>query len=93
MFIIIYYKVSDDWLNLQATHNRECDGAVEFGDPYGGVALFKTRGAAQKAIRVSRKFAELKRAQGKTGDLDFLLPCVKSVRVVPCAMAEEAGDA
>jgi len=67
-FIVVY----DDQASLcvPMTIDTECEGAIECGN--GPVVVFCDRKAAQKAITIAVKRAELLKAQGKTANEDFL---------------------
>lgn len=64
--------------------DEECEGALEYGRP---VVVFPDRKAAQKAIRVSKKWAALRQAQGKVVNTDFLPECAKCIQIIPVKLA------
>jgi hypothetical protein len=61
----------------------DCEGAICTGRER-AIALFDTRDEAQTAITISRKFAELQKAQDKIHNSDFIKPDLKHVKIVPC---------
>lgn len=83
MFIIVYDD--DDCLCVPMKFDADGDGAVccSNTDAEDSVALFETKAAAQKAIRISVKFAQLCEAQGKSVNTEFT-EGKKNVRIVPC---------
>lgn len=89
------FFMMDDW-EIPMGHDPDVDGGLNVcGDP----VLFTSRADAQKAIRISRKAAELAQAQGRMVNDDFLPPatkCIKVRKVVHYATpidAEEGGAA
>ena len=48
------------------------------------IAIFPSRKAAQKAINISAKFAQLRLAQGLPANLDFVGTARKNLRIVEC---------
>lgn len=60
-----------------------CEGAICSSN--GPVAFFADRAEAQKAIKISVKFAELRKAQGKPANEDFLGDCRKCIKIRPVA--------
>ena len=63
--------------------DNDCEGALCNGGSR-GVAMFGSRDEAKAAITISRKFAELHKAQGKIHNSDFLKPDIKHVKIMPC---------
>lgn len=61
--------------------DADCAGAL-CGFSGCGVALFTSRQAARKAIRISTAYAKLRKAQGKPANDDFLegIACVKIIQ-------------
>ena len=59
-----------------------CDGALSATN--GPVALFPDRKKAQRAIRISVKYAELCEAQGGPANDDFLGDARKHAKIRPC---------
>lgn len=78
MFIVIF----DDQNGFCIPYGWDvsCEGAIETHGQ--GVALFETRKLANTAITISRKFAELQKAQGKPFNSDFS-EHRKFIRIVP----------
>ena len=64
--------------------DSECDGALECTSP---PVIFPNRAAAQKAIRISKRWNALRREQGGIVNSDFDPECVKNVRIVPVISA------
>lgn len=64
--------------------DHECKGALEGGET---PVIFPNRAAAQKAIRVSRRWNALRKEQGGSVNSDFDPECVKNVRIVPVISA------
>ena len=65
--------------------DTDCEGAIcAMGDK---PALFTSRAAARRAIRISTKFAELQIEQGKPANDDFL-GGRKNLRILPCETVE-----
>jgi hypothetical protein len=56
-----------------------CEGAICYSN--GPVAFFADRAEAKKAIKISVKFAELRTAQGKTANEDFLGDWRKIIKI------------
>lgn len=78
MFIVIY----DDQMGLCIPYgwDETCEGALATSSE--DVALFETRKLANTAITISRKFADLQKAQGKAFNNDFS-DSRKMIRIVP----------
>ena len=64
--------------------DSEWKGALEGGAT---PVIFPTRAAAQKAIRISKRWNALRREQGRIVNSDFDPECVKNVRIVPVISA------
>lgn len=76
----------DDWQGLCVPMgwDSECKGALEGGET---PVVFPNRAAAQKAIRISKRWNALRREQGGIVNSDFDPECVKNVRIVPVISA------
>ena len=59
--------------------DEDCEGALEYAYP---VVIFDDRRQARQAISVSRKFASLRKEQGKIANSDFFPECSKHIHVV-----------
>ena len=73
-----YYSVIfDDDMGMCAPMgwDADCDGALAYGEP---VVVFPNRGAARKAIRISRLWNALLRERGETTNSDFDPEAVKT---------------
>jgi hypothetical protein len=79
-FIVVYDD--QDCLCCPMGWNPECEGAIEVDG--GPVAMFDDRKAAQKAVAISVRFAELLKAQGKPANDDFLSG-KKHIKIRPLA--------
>ncbi len=79
-FIVVFDNGDNCW---PMRHDCDCVGSICTGGD-GAVAIFDTRPEAQQAITISRKFAELQKAQGKVSNSDFLKPDLKHVKILPC---------
>lgn len=77
LFLVVY----DDGESLCIPMGKdiECEGALCISSET--AALFSSRESAKKAIKISRLFAELRQAQGKPANEDFLSG-YKSVRIM-----------
>jgi len=64
--IVVY----DDEMGLTVPYgfDPDCDGALSCDEP---IAVFADRKTARKAIQISKKFAQLKIAQGEPENSDF----------------------
>lgn len=78
-YIIVYDD--GDSLCIPQSWDQTCEGAVCADSNY-NIALFATRKAAQTAIKISRKYAELREAQGKAANTDFT-EFIKFINIVP----------
>lgn len=78
MFIIVF----DDTNGLCVPYgwDADCEGAIEAHGQ--SVAVFETRKAANTAITISRKFADLQKAQGKPFNTDFS-EYRKNIQILP----------
>lgn len=65
--------------------DSECEGAICIASPK--VALFNSRAAAKRAIKISRLFAELRKAQGMPANEDFLNG-YKNIRLISAESSE-----
>lgn len=83
-FIIVYDD--EQGLTIPFGWDSDCDGAVECNS--GVVALFKTRGEARQAIRISSRYAALCEAQGKITNADFSGAALKNVKILPLKAPE-----
>lgn len=83
----MYMVVFDDeqGLILPMTMDADCRGALCAWGRGDTVALFRDRKEARTAINISAKFAALCKAQGTPANDDFLPPCRKFLRIVPCS--------
>lgn len=80
MMFIVLYDDENGGLVIPYGWSDDCEGAVE---PFSqSVALFETRKLANQAITISRRFAELQKAQGKPFNTDFT-EGRKFLRIVP----------
>lgn len=66
----------------------ECEGALEGCDSE--VAFFPDKAAAKTAVMISRRFALLRKAQGKVTNDDWLPVCASCIKIVPLAAKAEA---
>lgn len=66
--IVVYDD--DQTLCIPYGFSQDCEGALCMSD--GPVALFADRKQAKAAIRISVKYAELRKAQGMAANEDFL---------------------
>lgn len=64
----------------------DCEGALSTGQP---VALFPNRKSARRAINISKKFAQLQKAQGKIHNTDFT-DSIAHVKIRVVVFADEA---
>jgi hypothetical protein len=78
-YIVVYDD--GDCLCITLSFDPECEGALCCLRD-GSAALFATRDSARRAIRISTKFAELCKTQGKPANDDFLKPGIKNVKIV-----------
>lgn len=82
IFMVIWDD--DQGLRCPMTWEPNCEGAL-CGFSFGGkVALFPSRKKAREAIRISVKFAELRQAQGKTPNSDFVKGLLHLLHIVEC---------
>lgn len=81
MYIVIYDD--GDMLYFPQSWDKDCHGAICYGNSGEAVAVFESRKDARKAIDISAKFAALEKAQGKPANDDFLGESRKNFRVVP----------
>jgi len=90
----MYMVIFDDenGLTLPMTTDADCRGALCAWSPGDAVALFQDRRAARTAIDISAKFAALCKAQGTPANDDFLPPCRKFLRIVPCSANLKDGQ-
>lgn len=63
----------------------DCDGAL-CALHTGKIAMFSSRAAARKAIKVSAAYAKLRKAQGLPANEDFR-EAIANVRIVECESA------
>ena len=84
MFIIVFDD--NQGMIVPFQNDADCEGAVECIGHGGKVAVFDSRKAARKAIDISAKNAALMKAQGKPANDDFLPPCRKNIRILPCVL-------
>ena len=78
-FIVVYDD--DDCLRQPMTLDQDCEGALCCGEP---VALFESIKAARKAISISKKFMQLRQAQGLPSNDDFEPKYRKNLRIIKC---------
>lgn len=89
MFIVMF----DDQCGLEYafSHSDECEGALLWSTK-NEIAGFKTRTDAQRAIRISQRWAALQESQGFMVDKAFL-PCNrKFLKIVRVMVKNEAGE-
>lgn len=79
-FIIVYD--SDESFCVPCSEDSDCPGAVCTMDN-GPIRLFSSRKEAARAIRITRAFALLTKAQGLPYNEDFV-EGLKFVRILPC---------
>lgn len=93
MYLVLY----DDEMGIccPMAFDPECEGALATWSKGDEVALFESKKAALKAISISRKFAALRKAQGRVVNGDFTPECSEFIKVVACDTPEvvEASDA
>lgn len=77
-FIVVFDDESGMCVPMGA--DDDCKGAI---CACGSVRLFRSRDDARKAIKISRAFALLNKAQGKPENTDFT-DAIKCVKVMPC---------
>ena len=82
-FIIVW----DDGQGLCAPlgFDEDCPGAVCCTNAE--VALFPSRPSARKAIRISKKYAALRQAQGLPENTDFVGESARYLQIIPCRHA------
>lgn len=92
MFIVIFDD--DQGLCVPYALDQDNEGALHAISRGDTVAIFKSRDDAKRAIRISRKLAELDQARGHPVNDDFLLPGVLCVKIRKCAVVGqgEASD-
>lgn len=78
MWIVVYDD--GDCIHLPYGEDPQCEGALIGYDEEIPIKLFEKKSEARKAIRISRKFAELCKLQGNPVNEDFL-DGMKHVRV------------
>lgn len=65
----------------------ECEGALRGSN--GTIALFDDRAKAMTAIKISVKYAELRKLQGKPFNEDFIGSCRKLIKIRPVAERQD----
>jgi ERCC4-type nuclease len=80
MYIVMY----DDEMDIRALYSwdPEVEGGLALLNVGGGVALFRTREAAQTAINISKAAEKLRRLQGEPHNEDWR-ESLHNVRITP----------
>lgn len=90
MFIVIFDD--DQGLCVPYALDQDNEGALHAISRGDAVAIFKSMDDAKRAIRISRKLAELDQARGHPGNDDFLLPGVLCVKIRKCEVVESSKE-
>ena len=79
-FIVLYDD--GDCICLPMQWDEECEGAICSLSMPNAIAVFPSRVNARKAIKISRSFALLQKAQGKPYNADFTEE-LNHIKIIP----------